>query len=242
MIKKRLIMVLYFCIFFLLTPCSTQAGWKDFLQDIKKEITEEKGLSENDIIQGLKQALEIGTKNVVNLVSALDGYYKNPKIKIPLPEEMQKVDKYLRKIGLGSKMDKFELSMNRAAERAAPQAKKIFWDAIKQMKFTDAKQILKGRNNEATLYFKEKTFTPLENIFQPIVNKAMTEVGVTRLYKDINSTIKTIPFLESHSLDLDQYVTRKALDGLFIMVAEEEYKIRKDPKARVTELLKKVFG
>jgi len=242
MIRKWLIMVLCFGIFCLLTPYSTQAGWKDYLKDIKKELTGEKGLSENDIIMGLKQALEVGTKNVVSLVSNMDGYYKNPKIKIPLPEKMKKVDKYLRKIGFGSKMDEFVLSMNRAAEKAAPQAKKIFWNAIKQMKFSDAKQILKGRNNEATLYFKEKTFISLENIFQLVVNKSMEKVGVTRLYKHIHSTVKAIPFLETHNLDLDQYVTRKALNGLFIMVAEEEDKIRKDPKARVTELLKKVFG
>lgn len=235
-------MVLILTIFFLVTPYSTRADLKSFLENLKNELKVGKGLSQGDIIRGLKQALEVGTKNVVKLVSKTDGYYKNPKIKIPLPKKMRKTAKHLRKIGLGSKIDEFERSMNRAAEDAAPKARKIFWDAIKQMKISDARKILEGRNNEATLYFKEKTYTPLEEIFKPIVHKAMKKVGVTRLYKEINSTIKTIPFLQTYSFDLDQYVTRKALDGLFIMIAKEEYKIRKDPKARVTQLLKKVFG
>lgn len=242
MIYKIRVMVLLTGIFLCTIPHSAHADWKDFLNGLKEELTDEAGLSERDIARGLKQALEVGTKNVVKITSKKNGYFKNPRIKIPIPKKMRKVEKYMRNFGFGKKMDEFERSMNRAAERAAPKAKKIFWDAIKEMKIRDARKILKGRKNEATLYFKEKTYSPLEDIFNPIVHKAMTQVGVTRIYKDINTTIKTIPFLDAYSFDLDEYVTQRALDGLFIMVAEEERKIRKDPKARVTKLLRKVFG
>ena len=132
--------------------------------------------------------------------------------------------------------------MNNAAERAAPEAKSIFWDAIKKMKIDDAKTILNGRDDEATLYFKDKTYARLQEIFEPIVNESMGEVGVTRAYQDLNAKVEKIPFADSFSLDLDKYVTDGALNGLFQMLAAEEKKIRSDPAARVTDLLKKVFG
>jgi hypothetical protein len=143
---------------------------------------------------------------------------------------------------MGSKVDAFELSMNNAAERAAPEAKSIFLDAIKKMKIDDAKKILNGRDDEATLYFKDKTNARLQAIFEPIVKESMGEVGVTRIYQDLNAKVEKIPFADSFSFDLDQYVTDGALNGLFQMLAEEEKKIRSDPAARVTDLLKKVFG
>ncbi len=178
----------------------------------------------------------------MDLVSKQGGYYNNPEIKIPLPGSVQKVEKLLRGAGFGSKVDAFELSMNNAAERAAPEAKSIFWDAIKKMKIDDAKKILNGREDEATLYFKDKTNARLQEIFEPIVKESMGEVGVTRTYQDLNAKVEKIPFADSLSLDLDKYVTDGALNGLFQMLAEEEKKIRSDPAARVTDLLKKVFG
>jgi len=225
-----------------LSAYPTEAGFTDVLKNIQKALQGGKDLSHEDIIQGLKEALEIGTANAVKTVSVIDGYYKNPKIKIPLPEDIQKARKLLTKAGLGSQLKRFELSMNRAAERAAPQAKRIFWDAIKQIRFSDAKRILKGADNEATLYFKGKTFNQLEKTFRPITRRAMTEVGVTRHYRELNDRMRHIPFLDRLSFDLDQYVTEKALDGLFLILAEEEKKIRQDPAARVTDMLKKVFG
>ena len=200
------------------------------------------GLSNDKIIDGLKEALEIGTKNAVGIVSQLDGYYKNPKVRIPLPGAVQKVKKVLKTVGYGSQVDAFELSMNRAAEQAAPKAKAIFWDSIKQMRFADARKILDGEDNEATLYFKEKTSDRLHEIFSPIIHKTMSQVGVTRRYQDLDKKVRTIPFTESLSFDLDDYVTNKSLDGLFLMLAEEEKKIRQNPAARVTSLLKEVFG
>ena len=200
------------------------------------------GLSNDEITAGLKEALQVGTEKAVGLVSRPDGFYKNPAIKIPLPESVQKVEKLLRTAGYGKKVDAFELSMNRAAERAAPEAKSIFWDAISDMSFDDAQKILNGRNNEATLYFQNKTSARLHEIFKPIVKDAMGEVGVTRSYQDLNSQITSLPFGKSASFDLDRYVTDGALKGLFKMLAEQERQIRTQPAARVTDLLQKVFA
>ena len=214
----------------------------DVLKGLQKGVSGGSSLSNTEIVDGLKEALQIGTGNAVQAVSKVDGYYKNPKIRIPLPNSVQKTEKILRAAGYGSKIDEFELSMNRAAERAAPQAKGLFLDAIKQMTVTDAKKILNGRENEATLYFKDKTSPRLREVSKPIVHQAMGEVGVTKSYQDLEQSARSVPFAGSFTFDLDQYVTEKALDGLFLMVAEEEKKIRQDPVARTTDLLKKVFG
>ena len=178
----------------------------------------------------------------MDLVSKVNGYYKNPKIKIPLPKAVRKVEKVLRAVGYGPQVDAFELSMNRAAEKAAPKAKAMFWDAIKQMTFSDARKILKGRDNEATLYFKDRTSHKLSQLFKPIVHKAMSTVGVTRKYQELDAKVRSMPLGKDVSFDLDEYVTNGALEGLFYMLAKEERKIRKDPAARVTKLLKEVFG
>jgi len=217
-------------------------GWGDFMKDVQKALGGGKSITEAEIIQGLKEALHIGTAEAIKGVSKINGFYKNQKIKIPLPGSVQKVEKLLRGAGYGAKVDAFELSMNRAAENAAPKAKTLFWDAIKGMSFSDAKKILKGRDNEATLYFREKTFDRLHEIFKPIVHGTMHQVGVTRAYQDLDAKVRSIPFAERLSFDLDQYVTEGALDGLFLMLAEEEAEIRRDPAARVTDLLKRVFG
>jgi hypothetical protein len=214
----------------------------DLLKDLQKGLGGGSSPSNREIVQGLKEALQIGTGNAVQLVSKVDGYYKNPKIRIPLPDTVRKTEQILRVAGYGSKLDEFELSMNRAAERAAPEAKGLFLDAIKQMTFTDAKKILNGRENEATLYFKDKTSPRLREIAKPIVHQSMGEVGVTKSYQDLEQSARSVPFAEAFTFDLDQYVTDRALDGLFLMVAEEEKRIRADPMARTTDLLKKVFG
>ncbi len=218
------------------------AGLSDIIKGAQKTLSGSGGLTNDEIVGGLKEALQVGTEKTVALVSQADGYYKNPDIKIPLPESVQKLDKLLRTAGYGEKVDNFELSMNRAAERAAPEAQAIFGDAIKQMTFDDANEILNGPDNAATAYFQEKTSGRLEEIFKPIVKDAMGEVGVTRSFQDLNAKAQSIPFGKSLSFDLDQYVTDGALDGLFKMLAEQEKLIRTDPAARVTDLLKKVFA
>lgn len=225
----------------MITAPAAYAGLGDFFKEAKKFIGGNEALTESEIIKGLKEALRIGTGSAVEMVSKIDGYYKNPDIRIPLPEQIRKMEQLIRAAGFSSQMDAFVLSMNHAAEKAAPQAKIIFQDAIKEMSISDARKILNGRDNEATLYFQDKTSAKLREMFKPIVNNAMSEVGVTRAYQDLNAKIKTIPFAETLSFDLDQYVTDQATNGLFFMLAEEEAKIRHDPKARVTDLLKKVF-
>ncbi|HZS07401.1 MAG TPA: DUF4197 domain-containing protein [Blastocatellia bacterium] len=199
-------------------------------------------LSDDRIVSGLKEALQIGTGNAVNLTGRVDGYFRNEAIKILMPRQLQPLEKGLRVVGYGPQVDEFILSMNRAAERAAPQARKIFIGAIREMTFTDARRILTGGDTAATEYFKSKTADKLAVAFRPVVEKAMNEVGVTRQYKELVGRYQSIPFARSQTLDLDQYVVTKSLDGLFHVLGEEERRIRKDPVARVTSLLKDVFG
>lgn len=200
------------------------------------------GLNDAKIASGLKEALQIGTQNAVNLTGRLDGYFRNEAIKILMPEKLQTLEKGLRLVGYGPRVDEFVLSMNRAAERAAPRAKAIFWDAIGEMSFEDARKILNGGDTAATDYFQDKTTDRLAAAFRPVVDKAMNEVGVTRRYKELIGRYEAIPFVTSERFDIDQYVVTKALDGLFYVVGEEERKIRTNPTARVTDLLKEVFA
>ncbi|MBN1830901.1 MAG: DUF4197 domain-containing protein [Deltaproteobacteria bacterium] len=242
----KLLKISFVCAFFgACLLCSTPlfAGLSDLLKGAGKALQSGgEGPSEDKIVQGLKEALEIGSNNAVDIVSKVDGYYRNPTIRIPLPGPVQKVEKVLRGIGYGSQVDAFEESMNRAAEKAAPEAKGLFLDTIRGMSFEDAGKILKGRDNEATLYFRENTWDRLAQSFKPLVHSAMSGVGVTRLYQDLEMKVRGLPFGSGLGLDLDQYVTEGALDGLFLMLQEEERKIRRNPAARVTDLLKEVFG
>jgi hypothetical protein len=201
-------------------------------------------LTENRIIAGLKEALKIGTDKAITTLSSEGSFFNNPKIKIPLPDPLKKIEDNARKIGLGFYFDSFDKSMNSAAEQATPLAKKIILNALQEMTISDAKKILYGRDNEATLYFKEKSFDQLMNIFKPAVHSAMSKTGVTKKYQDIETKVKNMPFIEAIPLnfDLDSYVSKNALNGIFYMVEQEEIKIRKNPAARVTELLKDVFG
>lgn len=200
------------------------------------------GLSEAKIGSGLKEALKVGTENSVKLTGRVDGYFMNQAIKILMPEKLQTLEQGLRLVGYGPQVDEFILSMNRAAERAAPQAKQIFWDAIGEMTFDDARKILNGSQTAATEYFRSKTTDTLAGAFRPVVDRTMNEVGVTRQYKALVARYQAIPFVKSETVDIDQYVVTKSLDGLFHVLGEEERKIRTDPAARATDLLKEVFG
>lgn len=200
------------------------------------------GPDDSQIVAGLKEALTIGTDNAVGLVSATDGYFANQAIKILVPGKVRKAADVLGKVGYQKEVDEFVLSMNRAAEKAAPKAKAIFVGAIREMTFEDARKILNGGDTAATDFFKEKTSGRLYEKFKPIVSSSMDDVGATRSYKQMMGRYTALPFTSAESLDLDHYVTNKALDGLFFMVGQEEKKIRTDPAARITELLKTVFG
>jgi hypothetical protein len=239
---KKLIFAVAAALFVWCAIPVAHAGWSDFFKDLKSAVTKDDSLTNGEIVDGLKQALSVGTQNAVTYVSKTDGYFANPQIKIPLPEKFRKAEGLLRTVGFGKEVDDFELSMNRAAEKAAPLAVDIFKNAITKMSFSDARQILDGPDDAATTYFKDATFSRLQETFKPIVRKAMTQVGVTRNFQNLNNKLATIPFADRLSFDLDQYTTDKGLDGLFYMLAQEEQKIRENPTARVTDLLKKVFA
>jgi len=216
------------------------AGFLDNVMKMFGGSSQEKP-DENTITSALKEAIVIGANNAVKSVSKNDGYFGNQAIKILIPEKIKMIAEGLGKIGYQKQVDDFILSMNRAAEKAAPKAKSFFIDAIKEMTFDDARKILNGSDTAASDYFKIKTNDKLYEAFKPIISSSMNEAGVTRYYKDMTSKFTSLPFVKPELLDLDHYVTNNALDGLFYMIGEEEKKIRKDPAARVTELLKKVF-
>jgi hypothetical protein len=199
------------------------------------------GLSDGKIGSGLKEALKVGTENTVSLTGRTDGYFANKAIKILMPERLRSLEKGVRLLGYGSQVDEFVLSMNRAAEQAAPLAKQIFWNAITEMSFEDARKILSGADTAATDYFKGKTSDKLAAAFRPVVEQQMNEVGVTRQYKSLVQRFRDVPFARIEAFDIDSYVVAKALDGLFSVLGEEERKIRTNPAARVTDLLKEVF-
>ena len=199
-------------------------------------------LTTSDIAAGLKEALVKGASVGSDLVSKENGYFGNAKIKIPFPEDVQRVEKALRNIGLGDQVDKFVLTLNQGAEEAAKEAKPIFVSAIKQMTITDAISILKGEQDAATQYLTRTTSPALIAAFSPAVEKALAKTGATKNYTDIANIYNKIPFSNKVNPDLVSYATQKAIEGLFIMIAHEEAKIRKDPMARTSDLLKRVFG
>jgi Protein of unknown function (DUF4197) len=226
------------------------AAWDDFFEVIKEKTSEVLGepelknsLSNEEIISGLKEALVKGSQSAVNLLGKEDGFLKHPQLKIPMPEKLQTVESGLRKLGQDEVADQFVLSMNRAAEEATPKAITILKNIIKSMSVEDAVGILKGSDNAATEYLKEKGSGQLQQQFLPIVKQATNRVGVTENYKALIDNLGVMSeFIDIESLDLDKYVTNKAIDGLFTLVANEEKLIRDNPAARTTDLLRKVFS
>jgi len=199
-------------------------------------------LSTEEVAGGLKEALTKGASNGADLVSQLDGYYKNPAIMIPFPPEVKQVETRLRQIGMGAEVDKFVLALNRAAEDAAREAKPIFVSAIKQMTIQDAWAILKGEQDAATQYLNRTTSPQLKEKFRPIIQNSLAKVNATQYYANLINTYNKIPLVQKVNPDLDTYATDKAIEGLFVMVAKEEQNIRQNPGARTSELLKKVFS
>jgi hypothetical protein len=228
---------------FLITPAAYGADMTDLLKSVPMPSVTGSAQDSGTVASGLKEALSVGTKNAVNLLSAQNGYFGNDAVKILLPENIRKVGDALRMAGYQKEVDAFVLSMNRAAEKAAPKAADIFAGAIQSMSIDDAQKILNGGNTAATEYFKSKTSSKLFDAFKPEISQSMNEVGVTKAYKAMTDRYTSMmPFAKMDSLDLDQYVTNKSLDGLFTMVGQEESKIRTNPAARTTDLLKQVFG
>lgn len=227
--------ILLFVFILSLTGCETTQ------QILNSMNTGSGGLSSAEIASGLKEALRIGTENGTEKLSAADGFFANAAIKILMPEEARRVESTLRDIGLGNLVDKAILSMNRAAENAAKSATPIFVNAIKEMTITDAIGILKGNDDAATRYFKEKTTVALTHAFQPVIEQSLSKVNATRYWNDVFSAYNKFAASPVNT-NLSAYVTEKAITGIFYEVGKEEQKIRKNPAARVTELLKKVFG
>ncbi len=198
-------------------------------------------LDESTVVAGLKEALRVGTERTVASTSRPDGYLGNSLIRIPLPENLDRMSSALRAIGFASQVDALEVAMNRAAEQAAGEAKTVFWDSVRAMSIADAFAILNGGETAATDYFRAETSAPLLARFQPIVREKMGAVGLYNLYNDLAGRYAQLPFVTQPALDLDEYVSSRALDGLFTVLASEETKIRQDPAARTTALLRRVF-
>jgi len=200
------------------------------------------GLSENDAADGIKEALSKGTGEGVKIVSQSDGYFGNAEIKIPFPESAKDIESKLRSVGLGKKVDEVVLAMNRGAEDAAKEAEELFLTAIKNMSIKDAINIVKGENDAATQYLKRTTSPGLKMKFKPIIKTSLDKVNATALWKDLITSYNQIPLVKKQNPDLPDYVTKKAIDGLFIMIAKKELDIRNNPMGQSSELLKKVFS
>ncbi|WP_343562863.1 DUF4197 domain-containing protein [Kiloniella sp. b19] len=199
-------------------------------------------LSDGQIVDGLKQALEVGTDTVVSQIGVVGGYFNDDNIRIPLPGYLQSAQKVMRVTGFGQYADELELKINEAAERAAPEARDLFVDAISGMSLEDARNILNGPDDAATAYFQRVMTPALTERFTPIVEQSMAEVGVVQAYDEMTAAYQAVPQVPDVKSELSSYTVSKALEGLFYYVAEEEAKIRANPAARTTDLLKTVFG
>jgi Protein of unknown function (DUF4197) len=200
------------------------------------------GLSNEDIVSGLKEALTVGAQNSANKLSEVNGFMGNAAIKVLMPDEVKKVESTLRSAGLGKLVDDAILSMNRAAEEASKSAAPIFVDAVKSMNVQDALGILRGNDSAATTYLKGKTWDPLTSAFKPVIDAALEKTGATKYWAAVFEAYNKIPLTKKVNTDLSNYVTGRALGGMFYQVALEEQSIRKNPAARVNDILKKVFG
>jgi hypothetical protein len=200
-------------------------------------------LTQDEIVRGLKEALTVGIRNGSDQAAARDGYWGNALIRIVAPPELEQAEAALRRVGLGKEVDQFLLAMNRGAEDAAKQAAPIFVDAIRQMTIQDAVAILRGQNDAATQYLRRTSSPALVQAFSPIIQQSLEKTDATRYYSDLATAYNRLPLVRQKlNPDLTAYATEKAIDGLFVLVAQEEGKIRENPQARVTDLLRRVFG
>lgn len=199
-------------------------------------------LDRSTIVAGLREALEVGTERTVERTAVIDGYLANEVIRIAIPDELDKMASTLRRIGLGRQVENLETSMNRAAEEAAGEARDVLWSEVRRLTIPDAVAILEGGSTAATDLLQERSADRIRERFEPIVVSKMEEVGLARLYADLAQRYNRLPFVSTPAIDLDRYVTDRALDGLFTVLGEEEAKIRSEPLARTTELLRRVFG
>ncbi len=231
MIRKFLAIVLIFN----LTACAE-------LQQVVNQLPQGGGIGNAEIASGLRQALDFGIDKQVTKLTQTDGFFKNELVKILLPQELHKVDKALRDVGLSKLADEGLKVLNRAAEDAVKEATPIFVDAVKGITFADAKNILLGNNDAATRYLNSKTQTALYNKFSPVIEKSFSKVGADRIWNNLINKYNNLPFTNNVNPDLTDYVTGEALKGVFTMIAVEETEIRTKFSSRTTDLLKKVFA
>lgn len=229
-----------------LSSCANSPELMETATRVAQQVASQGGggaaLTQSEIVAGLKEALTIGSNNVVSKLGTTDGFNADPKIHIPLPNQLQKAKDIAGKFGLGSGFDSLETKLNRAAEAATPKARALFVDAISQMTLDDARGILNGPDDAATRYFQSKMSAPLAAEMKPIVSNAMSQVGAVQTYDQLISSLGPIKsMLPDVQADLTGYVVGKAMDGVFVYLAQEEAAIRKDPVKRTTELLRKVF-
>jgi Protein of unknown function (DUF4197) len=226
-----------------IAPLAANAQIKGILDQVNDAVGNNgKNLTNADIIGGLKEALTIGSNNSTAKASALNGFFGNSLIKIPFPPEAKQVETTAKALGLTKQVDKFVLTLNRAAETAAKDAAPIFVNAVKALTINDGLTILNGGDNAATTYLRGKTELDLKTKFRPVVKAAITKVQLTKYWNPIITKYNKVPGVRKMNPDLEDYVTTKAIEGLFKLIAQEEAKIRKDPAAQVTSLLQKVFG
>lgn len=231
--------VLVIALLFIINGCKTE----DLRQAINVLIEQEAvPLTSQEIAKGLKEALIQGITKGSSRASMVDGYFKNPRIKIPFPPEVRKVEKALRDIGLAKQVDRFILQLNRSAENAAVGAKPIFVNAIRSLTIHDALSILRGEPNAATNYLRRTTSAPLKAAFLPVISNALDMTRATRYYGDVVTRYNKIPFVKKVSPDLVGYASDRAIEGLFVLIAKEEANIRANPLARTSKLLERVFG
>ena len=224
-------------ILFILFSCTAEAQ----LLKKAKSLLNKDAFTAEEAAKGLKEVLIQGTGKGVDVLSASNGYFGNPSVKIFFPEEAKNVEQKLRQLGLDKQVDEAILSLNRAAEKAAVEAKEIFVEAIRGLTINDAINIVKGEQNAATQFLESNTSDNLTAKFSPIVEQSLNEVDATKYWGDVMNSYNKIPFVKKVETDLTAYVTAMAIDGLFVKIAEEELNIRRNPGARSSELLKKVF-
>jgi hypothetical protein len=223
-----------------------QGSWLDKGGDLLKGLgggpKSSGALSNADIASGLVEALKVGTERVVSSLGKTDGFNKSPDVHIPLPGTLAKVKRALAPLGMGAMADDLELRLNRAAEAAAPRAKRLFWDAITQMTLEDVRKIYDGPKDAATQYFRGKMSRPLAKDMQPIVSDELGRVGAIRSYDSMIGQYRALPFVPDAKANLTSYVLEKAIDGIFLYLGREEAAIRENPAKRTTAILQKVFG
>ena len=241
--KKSIMKIIFSVILSVLVSSASAQSWKELKSAATKakEVITTKELSKSEIASGLKEALEVGASNSSELASEKGGFNNNNLIRIPFPAEAEKMKSTLINVGLKLQVKQFEESLNSAAEEASKFAKEIFITAVKNMTITDAFKILKGEDNAATMYLKKQTSKELYKKFKPVVKKAIEKVHVTKYWNQLSLRYNALPMTNKVNTDIQDYVSNKTIDGLFILIAKEEKNIRNNPDARTSELLQRVF-